>query len=80
MEQIGVVSNYFANIGVAAVKLSGALKVGDKIKIVGGGSEVEVDVGSMQMQHERVDEAEKGDEVGIKIPEKVHKGNKVFRA
>ncbi len=35
-KQIGVVSNYFANIKVAAIKLSAPLKVGDRIHITGG--------------------------------------------
>ena len=58
-KRIGIVSNYFANIGVASIKLTGLLKVGDKIKIVGGGVEAEQQVESMQMQYEKVEKAKK---------------------
>ena len=78
-KQVGVVSNYFANIGVVAVKLNRVLKVGDRIKIVGGGGEAEQDVGSMQIQGKSVEKAKKGDEIGVKFSEKVRKGYKVFK-
>ena len=78
-KQIGVVSNYFEHVSVAALKLDAALKVGDKIKIVGGEKEFEQEVKSMQVQHEKVEKAKKGDEVGIKVGEKVRKGYRVFK-
>jgi len=78
-KQVGVVSNYFANVKVAAVRLTGPLKIGDKVKIVGGGAEAEQVVKSMQIQHEKVEKAKKGDEIGVKFSKKVRKGYKVFR-
>ena len=78
---IGIVSNYFENIGVAAIKLSAPLKTGDKIKISGGEeTDFEQKVGSMQIQHEKVDKAKKGDEIGLKVDQKVRKGYKVYKA
>jgi len=76
---IGVVSNYFEHVKVAAIKLNGALKVGDKIEIKGGEIDVEEEVKSMQIQHEKVDKAKKGDEIGIKVKHKVRKGYKVYK-
>ena len=78
-KQIGRVSNYFDHVGVAAIKLDAALKVGDKIKIVGGDKEIEQKVSSMQIQHEKVEKAKKGDEIGVKVKDKVHKGYRVFK-
>jgi len=78
-KQIGVVSNYFANVKVAAIKLTGPLKVGDKVKIIGGDVEVEQVVKSMQVQHEKVEKARKGNEIGIKLSKKVRKGYRVFK-
>jgi len=34
-QEIGTVFDYFAKVEVAAVKLSGSLKVGDKIRVRG---------------------------------------------
>jgi len=78
-KQIGEVSNYFDHVGVIAVKLNGALKVGDKIKVVGGEVNFEHKVDSMQIQHKSVKSAKKGDEVGIKVKERARKGYKVFK-
>jgi len=77
---LGEVSNYFEHIGVAAIKLSLALKVGDKIHVTGGeNTDFEQEVESMQIQHDKVEKAKKGDEVGLKVKEKVRKGYKVFK-
>jgi ribosomal 50S subunit-recycling heat shock protein len=79
-KQIGEVTNYFKNVGAAAIKLSAPLKVGDKIKIKSAEKEVEVVVKSMQIDRKPVKEAKKGDEIGLLVPEPVHKENKVFKA
>lgn len=79
LKLLGEVSNYFEHVGVAAIKLKDGLKVGDKIKFVGGEVDFEQEVKSMQIKHEAVQKAKKGDEIGIKIKEKVRKGYKVFK-
>ena len=79
-KQIGVISNYFKHVKAAAIKLSAPLKVGDKIKVVGGEKEFEMAIKSMEIDRKKVDKAKKGDEVGLLVPEDVHKGNKVFKA
>lgn len=76
---IGVVSNFFDHVGVAAIKLKTGLKKGDKIKVVGGNVNFEQTVDSIQIQHKAVLEAKKGDEIGIKLKEKVRKGYKIFK-
>ncbi|MEK6844732.1 MAG: hypothetical protein AABX44_00595 [Nanoarchaeota archaeon] len=76
---LGEVSNYFEHVGVAAIKLDAELKVGDKIRVVGGEVNFEQNVESMQIRHEKVTKAKKGDEIGIKIKEKVRKGYNVFK-
>jgi putative protease len=78
-KQIGVVSNYFEHVGVAVVKLSAPLKVGDAIKFVGGEVDFDMPVESIQVNKDNIDRAKKGDEVGIKVKEKVRKDYKVYR-
>ena len=77
--EIGVVSNYFEKVGVAAIKLSKGLKVGDKIQLKGGEVEFEQTVKSMQIHNKAVEKAKKGDEIGIKVSKKVRKGYKVSK-
>jgi len=79
-KQIGEVTNYFKNVNAAAIKLTAALKVGDKIKIKGGEKEIEMAVDSMQIDRKDVKAAKKGDEIGVLVPDAVHKGYKVFKA
>ena len=78
-KQIGVVSNYFDHVGVAAIKMTAGLKLGDTIRIVGGDSDFTQVSDSMQLHHEHVEKAKKGDEIGIKLSDKARKGYKIFK-
>ena len=78
-KQIGTVSNYFEHVKVAAIKLEAPLKVGDVVEFKGGEVDFEQKIVSMQIQHEKVDKAKKGDEIGIKVKGKVRKGYRVFK-
>ena len=77
---IGVISNYFEHVGVAVIKLLKELKVGDMIRIVGGETDFEQKVDSMQIQYEKIEKAKKGDEVGLKVKNNVRSGYKVYKA
>jgi hypothetical protein len=77
-KQIGIVSSYFSHVGVAAIKLSDNLKVKDKIKIKGQTTDLETDVGEIQIEREPVQNAKAGDHIGIKVPDKVRPNDKVF--
>ena len=77
-KQIGVVSSYFSHVGVAAIKLSGKLKDGDKIRIKGNTTDFEVDVKGIQIERKSVKAAKAGDHIGIKVPDKVRPNDKVY--
>jgi len=77
-KEIGKVSSFFSHVSVAAIKLTGKLKVGDKIHIKGSTTDFEDTVGSIQIERKEVKEAKKGDHVGIKVPEKVRPKDTVF--
>jgi len=77
-KEIGRVSSYFSHVSVAAIKLAGKLKVGDKIHIKGHTTDFETDVKSMQIEKESLKEAKKGDHIGIKVSEKVRPNDAVF--
>ena len=78
-KEIGKITHYFSNIGVAAIKLSDSLKVGDTIHIKGNTTDFEQRVESMQVDRTDISVAKAGDEVGIKVKEKVGKKDKVFK-
>jgi len=75
--EIGEVMTYYANIGVAAIDLTGSVKVGDTIIFRGFTTDMEHKVDSMQIEHESVQEAKAGDQIGIKIPGNVRKIDRV---
>ena len=76
---IGKVSHYFGNIGVAVIDLTDSLKVGDTIRIVGGETYFQQQVDSMEIEHQKVEEAKSGDSAGLKVSQKVREGYKVFK-
>ena len=78
-KEIGVISNYFDHVQAAAIKLKTGLKVGDTIHVKGGEVDFEQTIDSMQINRKPVNKAKKGDEVGIKVNEKVRKGYKVYK-
>jgi putative protease len=78
--QVGVVSHYFGHIEVAAIELTdGALEVGDMIHILGHTSDFTQPVDSMQIEHESVEKAKKGDAIGIKVVEHARVHDVVYK-
>jgi len=78
--KIGEVSHYFNKIGVAAIKIiSGQLKKGDIIHIKGHTTDFTEEIGSMQIEHQPVEVANTGDEIGIKVDNVVREGDEVFK-
>ncbi len=78
-EEIGKVTHYFTNIGVAVIKLSGDLKVGDKIKVKGATSDFTQDVDSMQIEHDKIEEAKAGQDIGMKVKDHAREGDIVYK-
>jgi len=77
---IAEVEHFFGHINVAAFKLKAPLKIGDRIHIKGATTDFVQTIGSMQIEHESVNKAAKGKDVGIKVNSKCRVGDKVFVA
>jgi putative protease len=77
-KKIGTITHFFDKISVGIIKLDGKLKVGDKVRIEGGQTSFEQEVTEIQLEHASIPEGKKGQEVGIKVNDKVREGNKVF--
>ena len=76
---IGKVTHFFSHISVAVIELSDVLNVGDTIRIVGGETDFNQTVDSMEIEHEKVQTAKPGDSVGTKVAQKVRDGYKVYK-
>jgi len=77
---VGRVTHFFDKITVGVIELSAELKVGDTILIEGHGRSVKQKVSSMQIEHEQVSSAKKGQSVGLKTAKPVKVNDLVFKA
>ena len=77
---IGTVTHYFSKANVAAIKITaGELHVGDTIKVRGHTSEFTQPIDSMQVNHQAVQIARPGDEVGLKVVDHAREHDHVYR-
>lgn len=76
---IGKITHYFSKIGVAVIELVDNLKVGDTIRVVGGETDFNQTIDSMEIDRQKINEAKKGDSVGLKIDQKVREDYKVYK-
>ena len=77
--EIGTVTDFFAKPVVAGIELSGTLRTGDKIHIKGSTTDMELTVESMQIERVNITESKPGDLVGIKVLDRVRRGDKVYK-
>ena len=78
-EAIGKVSDFFARPVVAGIELTATMKVGDKLHIKGHTTDIEFAVDSMQINNVNVNEAKAGDAIGIKVSDRVRRGDTVYK-
>lgn len=78
-KEIGKVTHYYDHLSVGIIELSDSLKVGDNIHIKGHSADFTQPVDSMQIEHAAVAAAKAGDVVGLKILQKAHPHDKVFK-
>ena len=77
--KIGTVTHYWNHLHVAGVTITdGVLHKGDKIHIKGHTSDFIQDVGSMQIDHEAIDEAQAGDEIGLRVAEHAREHDTIY--
>jgi putative protease len=79
-EVVGRVFAYFKNVNVAAIELSASLSVGDRIRITGATTDIEMTVDSMQIDRVTIESATAGQSVGLAVPERVRPNDQVITA
>ncbi|MDD5750635.1 MAG: hypothetical protein PHU56_03235 [Candidatus Pacebacteria bacterium] len=76
----GRIVHYFDKIKVAVIKLNVPLSLGDDIRISGGAdTDFKQKVQSMQIDHQAIKKAAKGQEIGIKTKEAARDGYRVYK-
>jgi selenocysteine-specific translation elongation factor len=77
--EIGKVSDFFARPVVAGVDLTGTMKKGDTIHIKGHTTDLVMTVESMQIDNVNVEEAGAGVSVGVKVTDRVRRGDTIYK-
>lgn len=78
--RVGHITHYFSHLGVAGVLIEAeGLKIGDIIRIEGHTTDVTQRVGSMQLDHNPIQEAKPGQDIGLKVEEHVREQDIVFK-
>ena len=77
-KRVGTVSRYFHKIGVAAIVLEDEINVGSKIRIEGATTNFEMNVDSMQVDRNDIATGSKGQEIAIKVSERVREKDIVY--
>ena len=75
---LGKVDHFFGHIAVAAIKVKSPIKVGDLLHFKGHTTDFVQMVDSMQIEHQNVPRARAGDDIGIKVKDKVRQGDTVY--
>ena len=78
--QVGKVTHYFPKISVAVVEVTaGSIKARDEIHIKGHTTDFRQKVASMQVEHDKIELAEPGMSVGMKVDEPVRDHDLVYK-
>ena len=77
-EDIGQVNDFFARPVVAGIELTGTLKVGETVHIKGHTTDITMVVESMEVNNLRVQVAHAGDQIGVKVTDRVRRGDRVY--
>ena len=79
-ELVGKVTHYFPHVQAAVVKVKTAkLRIGDHLHFKGHTTDFKLPLTSMQVDHDPIQEARKGAEIGVQVPARVREGDSVYR-
>jgi putative protease len=77
---VGTVTHFFKGPSVAVVKLTdAAIGVGDEVRFKGHTSDFTERITSMEVDHRKVEQAKKGDEVAIQVVARARPHDQVFK-
>jgi len=77
-ERIGDIVHYYHKISVAVLKLHRPLRLGDKVHFIGAHTDFIQEIRSIQIDHEAVDDAKAGDEIAVKVDQRIRRGDTAF--
>ena len=77
--EVGEITHYWSHLGVAGVHLTAPVDTGDHIHVLGHTSDFEQDIGSMEVEHHKIQHGEPGEDVGLRVVEHVREHDRIYR-
>lgn len=77
--RVGKITHYYDRLGVAVLELYEELKVGETIHIRGRTTDITQRVGSMEIEHQKIESAGPKAEVALKVIEPVKEGDILYK-
>jgi putative protease len=78
-KRVGKVTHYFDHLNVAVVALSEGIRVGETLHFLGHSTDFKQQVTSLQIEHKAVETAKPGEDVAMKVDQRVHPNDAIFR-
>jgi len=79
LQEVGKVTHFFTKISVAVIELRASVSIGDRILIKGPTTNLEQTIESMEIEHEKVTQAEAGQSIGLKVDDRVRENDTVYK-
>jgi translation elongation factor EF-1alpha len=77
-KRVGKVTHFFDHLSVAVLTLTETIRVGDSLHFLGHGTDFMQTVSSMEIEHKSVQAAKPGDDVALKVEQRVRPNDAVF--
>jgi hypothetical protein len=76
---IGEVTHFYDRLNVAVLKLTQQIRIGDMLHLLGHHTDFQQKVESLQIEHQTVTEAGPGQDVALKVAQRVYPGDTVIK-
>ncbi|MDO9534058.1 MAG: translation elongation factor-like protein [Bacillota bacterium] len=76
---LGTVTHYFRKLSVAVLDLKEPLAVKDLVAFRGATTDFEQEIESLQVDHQNIEVAGMGQEVAVKVKDKVRAGDTIYK-
>lgn len=77
-QPVGVVRHYYGKPHVAIVRFMQDVPMWTRVRFVGKHTDLEEEIDSMEYDHRPVTIAKGGEDIGIRVATKVHRGDRVY--
>lgn len=78
-KRVGKVTHYFDHLNVAVLALTEGIRVGETLHFLGHSTDFKQRVTSLQIEHKAVESAKPGEDVAMKVEQRVHPNDAIFQ-